>query len=362
MTKSLILFALATLLAACNTQPPDPTPAAPLQPTLITSGLTNPTGVNAASEGELFVIEQGMGGDTELPMTPAEDGSPRVAQLGETSRILSVSPTTGAITERAKLPSISSGAELAGGNRLMRSGGALYASIGAWNEDVQAERPALVGSIARIEDGEATPIATTWDFEVENNPDGVQLETNPFGLAEAPDGSFWITDAAANSLLRLEPESGEISLIATFGTLEGGAEAVPTGLAFDSDGSALVTLFTGFSFPQGGSKVVKVTPEGYVSDYATGLSTLVDVRLGPDGRVYAVQFGAFGENEFLPDSGAIFRLGGGDAEKIVDGLNAPSALSFDSEGNGYVTLLGNGPASGSLVRFDGLTTLPALAD
>lgn len=44
-----------------------------------------------------------------------------------------------------------------------------------------------------------------------------------------------------------------------------------------------------------------------MSDYATGLSTLVAVWLGPDGKVYAAQLGKSG---FLLGSSVIDRLEG----------------------------------------------------
>lgn len=355
MSKLLISATLAALLAACSTPAPaTPTPpTAP--PTLVATGLTSPTGVRAMPDGGLLVVELGTGGDTELPMTPAPDGTPQVARTGDTAQILSVAPDTGEKTVLARLPSIAAGPVTLGANRVMSHRGALYVSVGGWSGEVRTERPALLGSIARLEGGSATPLATTWDIEAAENPDGGALETNPFGLASAPDGSFWVTDAAANSLLRLEPETGEVTRVATFPDLAEGVQAVPTGLVFGADGTALVTLFSGFPFPKGASKVVKVAPDGTVSDYTTGLSMVVDVRTSPDGGVYAVQLGEAGAEGVLPESGAILRLREGRAEVVLDGLNSPSALSFNEAGDGYVTLLGDGPASGSLVRYEKLT-------
>lgn len=360
MTKPFISAALTALLAACSTQTPapatpNPEPPAPAQPTLVVGGLTTPTGVRAMGGGELLVVELGSGGSTELPMTPAPDGTPQVALLGDTARILSVALATGEAREVVKLPSIAAGPITLGANRVMNHRGALFVSVGGWSSEVKAERPALLGSVARIEGGTATPLATTWSLEDDANPDGASRETNPFGLAAAPDGSFWITDAAANTLLKLEPETGEVSLVAAFPELAPGVQAVPTGLAFDADGDALVTLYSGFPFPKGASKVVKVAPDGTVSDYVTGLSMVVDVRVAPDGRVYAVQLGEMGETEVVPNSGAVLRLTEGRAEVAVAGLDGPSALSFSEAGDAYIALLGDGPASGSVVKVAGLS-------
>lgn len=102
--------------------------------------------------------------------------------------------------------------------------------------------------------------------------------------------------------------------------------------------------------------MVKITPDGKMSDYATGLTTLTDLKRGPDGELYAVQFGIFTEQGPDPTTGAIIRIKESDAsEVVVSSLPFPTSLDFDADGNAYVTIWGIGePGSGTLLRVNGL--------
>jgi hypothetical protein len=100
-----------------------------------------------------------------------------------------------------------------------------------------------------------------------------------------------------------------------------------------------------------------VTADGQVSDYATGLTMLTDLRSGPDGNLYAVQIGVFTEQGPTPNSGAIIRVKEGDASEVVlSGLSFPTSIDFNAAGDAYVTLNGIGaPGSGEVVKYTGLT-------
>src|SRR5690606_13647899 len=134
---------------------------------------------------------------------------------------------------------------------------------------------------------------------------------------------------------------------------------VPTGVAFDDDGNALVSLLSGAPFVPGGTKVVRVTPDGETSDYATGLTMLTDLRRGPDGEVYAVQFAIFTDQGPTPNSGALVRVPEGDAsEVVVEGLPFPTSVDFSADGAAYITINGVGaPGSGQVILVEGVTAM-----
>jgi sugar lactone lactonase YvrE len=138
------------------------------------------------------------------------------------------------------------------------------------------------------------------------------------------------------------------------------ADPVPTAVAFDDAGNAYVSLLSGYPFIPGSAKIVRVTPEGEISDYATGLTMPTDLQRGPDGELYAVQFGMFTEQGPAPNAGSLVRVKEGTAsEVVVSGLSFPTSLAFDQDGNAYVTINGLGaPGSGAVMRFDGLTSMP----
>ena len=232
-----------------------------------------------------------------------------------------------------------------------------------------AEPLTNTASILEVRQGDVKEIAQPWKVEKANNADGFVVESHPYGLTAGPDGLLYVADAGANALLRVNPRGGAVEVIAVFAGIasplpnpgRGGAlesDPVPTGVTFGRDGTLYVSLLPGFPFLPGASKVVTVDAKsGEVSDFATGLTMLTDLRTGPDGALYAVQLGVFTDQGPVPDSGAILRIAEeGDSEVLVTGLAFPTSIDFDADGNGYVTVNGVGaPGSGQVMRFDALT-------
>lgn len=367
----------ALFLAACQpiqappaqnaTIPPSAEAAepAPMEDHIIAEGLNGPQGILVDSDGAVWVIDAGFGGEDEFDFVAPGQGVV-TGKRGETARVVQIA-ADGTQTDMAMLPSIAAGQDLIGGGRLALLDGRLYATVGQWYGDL-GERPENMAAIVAIDEGTITEAATTWDIENEQNPDPNVVDTHPYGLAAGPDGMLWVADAGGNDLLKIDPATGETELVALFAGLPGPfpnpargdameVDPVPTGVAFDTDGNAYVSLLTGFPFIPGSAKVMMVDADGNVSDYATGLTTLTDLRTAPDGQLYAVQFGIFGEQGPTPNSGAIVRIGEGDASEIVaDGLSFPTSLDFDSDGNAYVTINGVGaPGSGAVMMLPGLT-------
>ena len=169
-------------------------------------------------------------------------------------------------------------------------------------------------------------------------------------------------------LLKVDPSDGTVTLVATFAGLPSPlpnpardnameTDPVPTGIAFDDEGTAYVSLLSGFPFLPGSTAVMQVAEDGTVSPYAVGLTTLTDLRMAPDGNLYAVQFAVFGEQGPTPNSGAIVRvLPDAGSEIVAAGLAFPTSIDFDAEGNGYVTINGVGaPGSGAVQKLSALT-------
>jgi sugar lactone lactonase YvrE len=334
--------------------------------TIVASGFNGPQGIAMDAEGNLWVIESGLGGDEAIQYISMETGKPTPTKMGTTARIVMVSPN-GEQTEVAALPSLAaSPMEMVGGARLTWLDGALYATSGVWMGGV-GDAPDRMGTVVRVENGEVTEVADLWAYEEANNLDGLILESHPYGITAGPDGWLWMADAGANTLMRINPESGEIESVVTFDGLPGPfpnparndameADPVPTAVVFDDAGNAYVSLLSGFPFAPESGKVVFVTPDGAISDYATGLTMLTDLQRGPDGALYAVQFGMFAEQGPVPNAGSIVRIQEGNAsEVLVSGLPFPTGLAFDQDGNAFATINGLGaPGSGAVVRFDDL--------
>ena len=109
-------------------------------------------------------------------------------------------------------------------------------------------------------------------------------------------------------------------------------------------------------FLPGSAKVVRVTEDGAVSDYATDLTMLTDLQAGPDGNLYAVSMGVFTEQGPTPNSGSVIRIGEGTtSEPVLTGLSFPTGLAFAANGDAYVTINGLGPPeSGEVVKYSAL--------
>lgn len=335
---------------------------------IFASGFNGPQGILVDPEGNVWVIEAGMGGDEEINFVAPGNPEPAPSPIGDTSRIIMITPD-GEQTEVAALPSVfAAQIEFIGGGRLALHDGVLYATNGQWIEGVTTERYRMMASIVRIENGEGVEIANTWAYEEANNPDGTIRDSHPYGITPGPDGWLWVADAGGNALLRVDPASGTIETVTAFAGLPGvfpnpfrndamEADPVPTAVVFDEDGNAYVSLLSGAPFIPGSAKVLKITPDGEISDYAVGLTMLTDLRRGPDGELYAVQFGLFTEEGPVPDAGAVVRIKEGEGSEVVlESLPFPTSLDFDSDGNAYITINGVGaPGSGAVLKVEALT-------
>ena len=334
--------------------------------TLVADGLNNPQGVLVAPDGSVWVTDAGTGGDEgAVSSLSARTGEALTGAYGRSARVVRIGD--GVETVVATLPSVVVGQETAGGARLAFVDNTLYATTGFWIINAGPEAPGLLGTVVKIEGNTVSEVADLWTFERDENPDGFIEESHPYGLLPGPDGSLWVTDAGGNTLLNVDPESGETTVVATFSGVpgplpnpaRGGAmesDPVPTAVAMGDDGNLYVSFLSGFPFLPGSAKVVRVAPDGAVSDYTTGLTSLTDLRRGPDGNLYAVQFAEFGAQGPAPRSGALVRIGeGGASERVLEGLMFPTSVDFDARGNAYLAIGGVGaPGSGQVVMYEGV--------
>ncbi len=333
---------------------------------VIAEGFNGPMGILLAPDGSIWVVDSGVGGDTAIQMVDPATDEISEAMMGETSRVVQILPD-GTQNEVATLPSVHVGQDFIGGARLALLDGKLYATSGEWHEDQGDKTEELMAAVVEIGDDGVVSVADTWRSERRMNADGAQRHSHPYGLAAGPDGKLWVTDAGGNSLLKVGPEAGFIETIAAFAPMPGvfpnpnrGGEMltdpVPTGVTFDADGNAYISLLSGAPFVPGSAKVMKVSPTGSVSEYATGLTMLTDIAAGPDGNLYAVQFGMFTDQGPTPDSGAIVQVVEGEGSTpVIEGLPFPTSIAFNEAGDAFVTTNGVGaPGSGQVVKFAGL--------
>jgi hypothetical protein len=152
-----------------------------------------------------------------------------------------------------------------------------------------------------------TVLASLYDFERRANPDGRGVESNPYDMV-LQNGYAYVSDAAANTIMRINTTTGEMEMYALFKEMpnpqfpETGAptmDTVPTGLEFGPDGALYVAFLTGFPFPKGGAGVYRLVDNNGDGDaldpdeenlVVTGLNAATDVTFDAEGAMYTSEF------------------------------------------------------------------------
>lgn len=365
---SFVLVLIISTAVAQEGMPPPPE----ITGDIVAEGLTGPQGLHVDADGNLWIVDSGFGGEEEIEFANPNNFEVMPATFGYSSRVIKISPD-GTQEEIATLPSVVVGEDAIGGARITVLDGTPYVTVGSWhmNDGEEVTTP-MFGQVVKIVDGEAETVADIWAVELENNPDETtNVETHPYDIIAGDDGWLYMTDAAGNALYRVDPESGDVELITAFegmpgvfpNPFRGGellADPVPTGVTFGEDGTLYVSFLSGAPFIPGSAKVVQVAEDGTVSDFAPGLTMVTDVTTGPDGNLYATQFGLFTEEGPVFNSGSIVRiLEDGSSEVVVDGLPFLTAIAFNDAGDAYVTINGAAiPQAGMVVRYDNLVEMP----
>lgn len=369
--KILLLMTVLLLLGAPILAQEGPPPPDLGEGQIVLAELNGPQGLHIDADGNLWVVDSGFGGEEEVDYINPNTLQLDEATFGTTSRIFRLAMDS-APEAIAFLPSAAVGEDFIGGARLVELDGTVYVTVGVWqiNAGEEVTLP-LQAQVVRIEDGAGVTVADLWAHELENNPDETtNVESHPYGITAGPDGLLYVADAAANALISVDPETGETATVAVFEGLPGVfpspyrdgellTDPVPTAVVFGEDGTAYVSLLSGAPFIPGSAKVMQVSADGEVSDFATGFTMLTDLKMGPDGNMYAVSFGMFTEEGPVFNSGSIVRImPDGSAEVLVEGLPFATAIALDADGNGYVTINGIAiPNAGMVVRYEGLTEM-----
>jgi hypothetical protein len=205
-----VLLAAALLAVVATT-------TASAAPTVVASGLDNPRGLTFGSDGTLYVAEAGRGGSGPC----FENSEPALVCLGATGAITQV--RHGAQTRIATgLPSLA--AEGGGGASgphdvsVVGNGGVMFTiGLGAPPSRVGAGGVIAGSGMASVNrlngrSGNWTLVGDAAAHEAAANPDGTDLDTNPYGVLATP-GRTYFTDAGGNSVLSVSA-SGKVSTVA----------------------------------------------------------------------------------------------------------------------------------------------------
>lgn len=334
---------------------PSPPVALPSGVTVVASGLNNPRGFAWDDAGTLHLVQAGWGGDFNFPA--AEGFTINSGLTGSIGSLVDgcVTPTHVGLNS---VLWVEAGWVFGTMDVVVRDG-ELFAAVGSLGPSWA--NPIGVSGIYRVnDDGTMTLIANLTEWLPQNPPEfmapDVGSDGQQFDLEATTDG-FLLSIADYGELLHITPD-GVVTMRADLSV----DHLVPTGIAVDADGNAYVGFETTPPYTDGSSKVVKVAPDGTVTDHWTGLTAVVDVEFGPDGVLYAAEM-AVGNSEeppFLaPNAGRIVRQTGPDSlEVVVSDSPPPVYMGFSGDGMLHFTLPafgangGTGQGEGALVSVD----------
>ena len=240
-------------------------------------------------------------------LATASDGSLLVADAGQGV----VSIKHGVQTLAVPLPGVDDVGPIGSGSFFALTGGGGDASS---------------AKLWRASNGRVAEFADLGAFEANVNPDGAQIDSNPYKVAVLNGGGALVADAGANDVLFVGPR-GAIDWVATLPTEMGSTanakqlvgcpdasdpslafvcdlpdeiptEAVATSVVIGPDGAAYVGELRGFPGPLGQSKVWRIQPgtlhahcstDPGCSVVADGFTSIVDLNFGPDGTLYVTE-------------------------------------------------------------------------
>ncbi|MGC4106233.1 MAG: ScyD/ScyE family protein [Thermomicrobiales bacterium] len=345
--------------------PPLPEGAVP-----IAQGLWNPGDLAVGPDGTLYIAETGVsGGGTDGPIqaTPLPNGTPVAAAPPLIApQISAVAPDGMQMVLTKEIGGVGIGVHE---NEVYVSTGG--GSVGSGFTPQPAENTVsafdLTTKTSRV-------LASLGPYEVEHNPDGLDVNPNLYGLAVASDGMLYVADAGGNTIYTVDPATGDFSLFAVVPNLTeltgatptaeeeamqpGPRQPVPTSVVLDANGTVTVTLL---SEMWSGPSILNFAPDG--SSYTqgiSGLSMIVDSALGPDGLLYVSQLTTDFSGQ-MPAPGNVLRINAdGTVEPVVEGLFLPHGIAFSPEGHLFVATnsIISGPDAplGMVLRIDNVAT------
>lgn len=357
---------LGTSLAPASAQDASPAaesaaPALPMGCSVAASGLANPRFLTV-EDGIVYVTLAGSAGD-EAIFAEAGEGTPEptepITTYGASGSVAAIL-ADGSVTEVATgLPSFTFGTEVVGPAGIDVENGIAYVATGGVGP-ATGTVPALAGRAAvwsiDLQSGEATIVADLETYEIENNPDPYHIDSDPYGLVIGQDGMIYVADAGGNDIIKVDPTTGDTSVLAVIPGLPGQQpnpdrgdtneiDAVPTGLALAPDGGLYVSLLSGGPFFPQTAALMHVAMDGTVTTVASGLTMLGDVTVAPDGSIYVVTMSENFIDPAGPAPGAIVKVNeDGSNTPVITGIPFPNGIAFDGEGNAYITAMVSLPA------------------
>lgn len=268
------------------------------------SGLMAPLGITQGANNYLWVTEQGTGqGNSGRVSVITPDGKIWPAITGFKSDI-SPEQTPSGLTH------------------LSYKDGKLYILHGVLGKLFIADVSNFKPGVTPVIDAATLPNETINLFVLGSAFKVHKHESNIYNLTWGPNGDLYITDAAANAIVKRSPDKS-LAIFAEFLPYDNEGKKVdfvPTGIVYDGT-KFLVSSLSGFPFVPGLATIQQVDKAGNVSLYKSGFTTLVDIVLTPANKPLVLSFARFSFSPpppgFVPNTG---KISNADGTTIMDGI------------------------------------------
>jgi hypothetical protein len=295
---------------------------------LVITDLVSPRGLS--TDGSyLYVAEIGTGNIL------------RVSQEGSAGVIASGLPTTITDSPEGPLPSGPTSAINVGGTFFVTVGEAPgNAGFDSVYRVTPGQAPVLVADLLAYEQANNVD----GDVDMDGEP---ELLVNAYDLVSDNAGGLYVSASGTNAILHVSPsgEITPFAIFLNrdnplFPAVGGPTmDQVPTGLEWGPDGALYVSTLTGFPFPNGEALVYRMTDtdgdgdaleDGETTVYASGLTTATNIAFDSDGSLLVTEFST---NMLEQAPGRVVRVVNGEISEVVAApIVSPTGITvFDGE-------------------------------
>jgi hypothetical protein len=348
-------------------------PIAASSGTLLASGLNDPRGLAFGPDGALYIAEAGTGGTTSTVGTCTQ-GLPPIGPYkgGPSARISKLTPNGKLSVLAAGFPSfVALQGDIIGVADVAFLDDKLYALIGGGG--CSHGNPDLPNGIVKVNlsNGKWDYITDLSLFYMEHPaayPNAADFE---------PDGVPYSLIADRHRLLAVEPNHGTITATTPDGETREIVDfsfyfghVVPTSIAA-RDGNLYIGNLGLFPIASQWERVTTMSRDQNSNDDLPGLrhkdrggfnvtgsragfTTVVSLKIGPDGLLYALELSDTPGGFPNPGDGKVVRVNAdGNIETVITGLSLPGGMTFGPEDGLYVSNAADlGPGKGQILRFD----------
>lgn len=334
---------------------------------VLASGLDGPRKLSFGPDGALYVAESGRGGPGASIPSPSIPGA--VLSYGATGAITRIQD---GVVERVVtgLPSLAlpDGGDATGVNDIdFDAAGNAYALLGFASNPANRDSIIQVPDFAQLVAIDNFDGGSSWTrlidfgaYELNNDPDGLTPNTNPFDLL-IEDNTVYVIDAGGNNLLSQRAFSNEILLETVFPSRSAidprtgqtiTQQSVPTAITVGPDGAFYVSELTGYPLQAGAAQIYRLNAAGQPEIYAGGFTNIVDLAFDKAGGLYVLEYDADG---LLTGSeaGALIYVSpdGKTRTTLTDALLNPTGLELGSNGDIYISNKGFDAGQGEILRL-----------